>query len=101
MGRAVEASETKGKEYAPDIDVTDLFKRRAIELDVSPDIIWAVMAGKHWDAIESYCRRGDVLSVESIEGRISDLILYLLLLRSMVDDRSLGYKPTEQNESAD
>lgn len=82
-------SETKGREYAPDADVTDLFWRRGKSLDISPEKVWAIMAGKQWDAIESYCKRGKVLSVESIESRISDLVVYLLLLRAMVADRGL------------
>jgi hypothetical protein len=48
--------------------------------------VWAIYAGKHWDAIEQYCRRGEVSSDETVEKRIRDLILYLYLLLSMVVD---------------
>lgn len=80
-------NETKGKEYTPDSDVTENFKRHGAQLGVAPEIVWAIYAGKHWDAIEQYCRRGEVSSDETIEKRIRDLILYLYLLLAMVVDK--------------
>lgn len=84
----VDLNATKGKEYTPDSDVTENFKRHGITLEVPPTIVWAIYAGKHWDAIEQYCRRGEVSSDETIEKRIRDLILYLYLLLAMVVDKS-------------
>jgi hypothetical protein len=86
----VALNETKGKEYTPDTDVTENFKRHGTQLGVSPTIVWAIYAGKHWDAIEQYCRRGEVSSDETIEKRIRDLILYLYLLLTMVVDSEAG-----------
>lgn len=83
-------NETKGKEYTPDSDVTENFKRHGERLEVAPAIVWAIYAGKHWDAIEAYCRRGEVSSDETIEKRVRDLILYLYLLLATVVDSESG-----------
>jgi hypothetical protein len=88
----VALNQTKGKEYTPDSDVTENFKRHGTTLDVPPEIVWAIYAGKHWDAIEQYCRRGEVSSDEPIYKRIRDLILYLYLLLAMVNDKVEGEK---------
>lgn len=83
--RVLNLNETKGKEYAGEDNALSNFYRHASQLNVSPYIVWAVYAGKHWDAIESFCRTGTTLS-EDIDGRIDDLILYLLLLRGLIGE---------------
>jgi hypothetical protein len=75
---------TKGMEYASKDEALS-FPKRGAELDVSPLIVWAVSAGKHWEAIINYCRTGEVLS-EPIESRIRDLTFYSLLLLALVKD---------------
>lgn len=86
--------ETKGGEYkASDDDQLANFRRRAGRYkDVPPELVWAIYAGKHWDAIETYI---DDLNVgrtrqrsEPIEGRIDDLIVYLILLKAMCAERT-------------
>lgn len=76
---------TKGRDYAHSDDHFDNFKRHAQTLGLSPEQIWAVYASKHWDAVMSFCARGKVES-EPIEGRIDDLLVYLLLLKGQVLD---------------
>lgn len=78
-------SSTKGQDYAPDHDELANFKRAAERVGWSPQQVWAVFAGKHWDAILTYCREGQVQS-EPIEGRLHDLILYSVLLLAMVQE---------------
>lgn len=88
--RIAEINDKKGKDYAGDDDALANFKAAAEQLGVSPYTIWAVYAHKHWSAIMSFCKEGQVES-EPIEGRIHDAILYLFLLLGLVHD----------NESAD
>lgn len=98
--RVVDLNATKGKEYTPDSDVTENFKRHATQLDVRATIVWAIYAGKHWDAIEQYCKHGEVSSDETIEKRIRDLILYLYLLLAMVvDNDTLELESLESSHS--
>lgn len=85
----LEINQTKGKEYASEADALSNFYRRSEELGISPKAVWAVFAGKHWDSIMHYCKEGKVLS-EPIEGRIRDLILYLLLLEGLAREESNG-----------
>ena len=77
---------TKGADYSGDEDVLWNFRHAAERLGLTSELIWAVYAGKHWDAIMAYCCRGKVES-EPVAGRITDLILYLHLLRAMVWER--------------
>lgn len=80
----------KGRDYAREDDALANFKTQATALDLTPEQVWAVFAGKHWAAIMAYVREGDVKS-EPIEGRIHDLILYGFLLLAMVrEERSLN-----------
>lgn len=72
-------NETKGHDYAGEQDALSNFKRHAAELGLRPEQVWAVYASKHWDAILTYVREGDVKS-EPVEGRVRDLALYLFLL---------------------
>ena len=78
---------TKGKDYARDTDTLANFKRHAAALDLTPEQVWAVYAGKHWDAIMTYCKRGQVES-EPIEGRVDDMLTYLLLLKGLIAEGS-------------
>jgi len=81
----------KGGEYAGDEDRLANFRRNGEALGLPMETIWAVYAGKHWDAIQQYCK--DVQSgrsrqrVESISGRLDDLIVYALLMKAMVEEK--------------
>jgi hypothetical protein len=79
-----ELNERKGHDYAGDEDPFSNFKERAIDLGLSKEQIWAVYACKHWDAIMTFCKEGQVAS-EPIEGRLEDVILYCLLLMGMIE----------------
>lgn len=85
----LEINNRKGHDYAGDSDALANFKRHADNLGLQPEQIWAVYASKHWDAVITYCRHGSVES-EPIEGRIDDCMLYLFLLRGLVEERNQG-----------
>lgn len=82
----------KGGEYSGDRNRVENFVRNAINLQLEPEQVWAVYAGKHWDAIIQYVN--DLASgksrprTESITGRIDDLIVYALLMKSMMVART-------------
>jgi hypothetical protein len=76
---------TKGLEYATSDEALANFYRRAEALGIDPMTVWAVLFGKHVDAVMSYVREGEVQS-EPIEGRIHDLILYSVLLLGLIKD---------------
>lgn len=86
----------KGADYAGDEDALRNFKDNAKTLGLTPEQVWAVYAGKHWDAIMTYCREGDVAS-EPIEGRLHDLILYGILLLGLVREKE-GFKGEGERE---
>lgn len=84
----VSLSKLKGGEYAGDRDRLANFRRNGMALGLPMETIWAVYAGKHWDAIQQYVqdeRNGvERTRSESISGRADDLIVYLILFKAMV-----------------
>jgi hypothetical protein len=81
----LDLNNTKGSDYAGDEDALANFKEQAASLGLTPEAVWGVYAGKHWSAIMTFIRKGEVQS-EPIEGRIDDLLLYLLLLKGLIFD---------------
>lgn len=86
----LDLNNTKGSDYAGGEDALANFKEQAASLGLAPEAVWGVYAGKHWSAIMTFIRKGEVQS-EPIEGRIDDLLMYLLLLKGLIfDARSAG-----------
>ncbi len=85
-------AKAKGGEYSGDTDRLLNFRRNAAALGLDMETVWAVYSAKHWDAIMQYVRdlrEGKTrLRLEGIDGRIKDLIVYLLLFQAMVEERS-------------
>jgi hypothetical protein len=103
-------SELKGGEYAGDGDRLANFRRNGTDQDLPMETVWRIYAAKHWDAIGQYIkdrRTGkDRVRLESIRGRIDDLITYLILLKAMVDEHesvgTVGSRvavPVDSNEA--
>ncbi len=85
--RLRELGTTKGVEYAGDQDRFNNFNSLAAELEMPREkVLWVYLA-KHLRSIQSWLRKGFVLSNESIEGRLEGAILYLVLLHGMVAER--------------
>lgn len=82
----------KGGEYAGDGDRLENFKRNAQNLGLLPETVWAVYASKHWDAVMQYVKDLQTQStrerLETISGRADDLIVYLILFKALVEDRT-------------
>lgn len=87
----------KGGEYAGDMDRLANFRRNAVKLELLPEQVWAVYAGKHWDAVQQYCldlgKGRERPRGESISGRLDDLIVYALLMKAMVEERESKSNP--------
>lgn len=60
-------------------------------MEVPMELVWRIYAAKHWDAVGQWIKdinQGKKRQrLESIGGRIDDLIVYLVLLKAMVDER--------------
>lgn len=61
------------------------FERLAADLEMDRKKILWVYAMKHRDGIASYIK-GHKSQRENVRGRINDLIVYLCLLRGMIDE---------------
>jgi len=81
-------SATKGVEYAnDDHDANFNFKEISKQLGLTPEKVLWIYVKKHLQSVESYLRRGEVLSNEPIEGRIHDIILYNFILLSLLKEK--------------
>lgn len=78
-------NDTKGDDYAGQDDALRNFKEQAVRLGLTPFKVWGVLADKHWFAIESFVKNGELQS-EPIEGRLHDIILYSFLLLGLIED---------------
>lgn len=87
----IQLGKQKGGEYAGDNDRLANFRRNGQALELPMETIWRVYAGKHWDAVTQYIidiQNGKTRPrMESITGRVDDLIVYLILFKAMVDER--------------
>lgn len=79
-------SKTKGKEYANSEDRFANFNRLSSRLNLPRLHIAEVYLTKHLDAIESYISKGRTYSTETIQGRIVDAVLYLILIAGMIQE---------------
>lgn len=78
------------KEYAHDEDNAFAnFERIAEDLGLTREEVLWVYAMKHRDGIASYIQ-GHKSQREGVEGRINDLIVYLFLLRGMIEQNKEG-----------
>lgn len=79
----------KGGEYSGDDDRLANFRRNAEALSLPMETVWAVYAAKHWDAISQYVKDLQTGTererLETIDGRVDDLITYLLLFKAMFE----------------
>lgn len=82
----------KGGEYSGDQDRLMNFRRNGRDVGLPMETVWRVYAGKHWDAITQYVKdlqTGTTRErLESLKGRADDLIVYLVLFKAMLVERS-------------
>lgn len=81
--------ESGQKEYAGlDNNALGNFERLASMLSLDRKSILFVYAAKHIDGIVSYLN-GHKSQREDIRGRINDVIVYMILLRAMIDEEEI------------
>ena len=92
-------SQTKGKEYTQGGDRLKNFVETGEDLDIHPMKTCFIFMKKHWDSLRSFMKYGKTHSTESIESRIHDLILYLILLKAILKEYPI-VKEGGQNEDS-
>jgi len=72
----------KGHDYREgnDTDLLHNFRTVGEDMDLPPEKVWYIYASKHWKAIKTFIKEEGQSESEPIEGRIKDMIVYLLLL---------------------
>jgi len=81
----MEIMKSKGMAYSGKEDKFGNFKRVAKSLSMTPYQVWYTYFSKHLDSLASWIRK-EYADSEPIEGRIKDLINYLLLLYGMIEE---------------
>lgn len=96
ISKIKDLSATKGEEYRA-MDSSDQlanFRAAAKDVGVPMEVVWRIYAGKHWGSINTYVR--DLIAdtsrqySEPMEGRVDDLIVYLILFKLMLAERGTG-----------
>ncbi len=82
----VEINRAKGHDYSGEEDALSNFKNEAKEIGITPEQVWSVYVSKHWSAVKTYVREGEVAS-EPIEGRLRDVILYSFLMMGLIAEK--------------
>src|SRR6478735_6526685 len=99
FGKLRELGIKKGGEYAGDEDRLANFRRNGENLGLPMATVWGVYAAKHWDAISQWIKDDrdgkERERMEPIEGRVDDLLVYLLLLKAILAERAPGYGRAE------
>lgn len=78
----------KGGEYSGDIDRLENFRRNGKNLELPMEKVLLIYAAKHWDALNQYAK--DIQTgkkrqrLESLTGRVDDMIVYMLLYKAMI-----------------
>ncbi len=88
LEECLETMRVKGHDYREgnDDDLLHNFRTVSRDLDVPMEKVWYIYASKHWKAIKTFIKEGGQSESEPIEGRIKDVIVYLLLFYRMVQD---------------
>jgi len=78
----------KGHDYREgnDNDLLHNFRTVGEEMELPPEKVWYIYASKHWKAIKTFIKEAGQSESEPIEGRIKDVIVYLLLLHRRVQE---------------
>jgi hypothetical protein len=86
-----ELSKLKGGEYAGNHDRLANFRDEAKALDLPMETIWCIYVNKHWCAVKQYVKdlqHGTTRPrMESISGRLDDIIVYSILFKAMIEER--------------
>ena len=100
LEECVETMKTKGKAYAgKDQSIFANFNRVAAKKRIPRQVVASIYMDKHLDALDSFIR-GEYGDPEPIEGRIKDVINYLLLLYGMIMEQQMAIPaPDAPNKS--
>ena len=76
----------KGSDYNPDGVAFSEIRKEAADLGLKPEQVMMVLAGKHWGAIKTFVKTGN-LTTEPIRERLKDLSNYCSLMAVMLEDK--------------
>jgi hypothetical protein len=87
FNRIMDLRKLKSSDYGESEDAFATVRRLAMNAGVNPQHALFVLMCKHWDVIRKYVINPVGPRSEPVESRIDDLIVYLVLLRALIDER--------------
>lgn len=78
--------EKKGQDYNPDGVAFSEVCKEAKDLGLKPEQYMMVLASKHYGAIKTFCKTGNLTS-EPIKERFKDLANYCALIAVLLEDK--------------
>jgi len=91
LQKCIEVLRVKGKDYTIGTgDRLHNFKTVGEFTGMTPEQSLGVYLYKHISAIFAYIKKGDQSESEPIEGRVTDVINYMLLFHKMIQERKRG-----------
>jgi hypothetical protein len=89
--------EAKSKDYGESEDALATIDRLSEMTDLTSEHAIFVLMCKHWDVLRKYAISQEPSVADPIASRIDDLIVYLVLMRAVIDER----RRFEKNISAE
>lgn len=98
LAECISTMKTKGQEYTGNSpDRLNNFREAGKDIGLGMEQVWYTYFNKHLRALQSYIKNDcKTQSNESIQGRIVDLINYLLLFGKMTIEIERGRAPAER-----
>jgi hypothetical protein len=101
LSRCLETFRTKGEEYtAGSPDRLANFRAVGQAVVIPPEKAWFTYFYKHYSALVSYILNGETKSNETIDSRIMDMIVYLLLFDKMVKEKTKALRELVDSATA-
>jgi hypothetical protein len=87
FSKCEEIARAKGADYTVGSqDALANFKGVGLDMDIPPQVACWIFMNKHYKAITNYVKSRGKSQSEPIDGRIDDLINYLVLLKGLIKE---------------
>lgn len=91
---------TANREYASEANALANFEDAGADMNVPSEVSWWMYYIKHQNGVRSWIR-GFRSQREDVRGRIKDMIVYLVLLWAIVEDREYAAKRVSETSGSD
>jgi hypothetical protein len=87
LAHILELKKSKSRDYADDDDALWNVHDVALDTRLYPEKVVQVFMMKHWGVIQRVINENNFVPSEPLDGRIDDMIVYLIILKAMLSER--------------